>query len=101
MPALRTAHSPICWAFPFWSAYLLGSIDIDGDWYPVGSQIAQWISLFQKDAKSIPKAFTSAAFLANQEFISSQRGKWSITRDLGADMDPPSISPAGTIVVSI
>jgi hypothetical protein len=76
-------------------------IDIDGNWYPVGSEIARWISLFQKDAKSIPKAFTSAAFLANQEFLSSQRGKWSIAHDLGADMNLPSISPAGTIVVTV
>jgi hypothetical protein len=77
-------------------------IDSYGDYYyPVGSYIAQWINYFQDNAEPVQKAFTSAAFLANQEFLSSQRGRFSVAQDLGADMDLPSISPVGIIVVSI
>lgn len=83
----------------------LGCISIgmsrDGTWYPAGSQIAQWIHRFQQGTGSIPSAFTAAAFLANKEFLSSKGGRWSINQDLGTDMDLPTISLAGIIVVSI
>ncbi|KAJ5384170.1 hypothetical protein N7517_002081 [Penicillium concentricum] len=73
----------------------------NGTWYSAESQIAKWIHLFQEGTDSISSAFTAAAYLANQEFISSQSGIWYINQDLGTDMDLPSISPAGIIVVSI
>ncbi|CAI7610564.1 unnamed protein product [Penicillium discolor] len=73
----------------------------NGTWYPAGSQIADWIQQFESSADSIPLTFGAAAFLANQEFLSSQAGGWYIYQDLGTDMDLPSISRVGVIVVSI
>ncbi|KAJ5163913.1 uncharacterized protein N7500_005743 [Penicillium coprophilum] len=73
----------------------------NGTWYPAGSKIAQWIRRFQQQTDSISNAFTAAAFLANQEYFFSQSGRWYIMQDLGTDMDLPSISTAGIIVVSI
>lgn len=72
-----------------------------GTWYPPGSQIAEWIRVFEQAADSIPHVFTAAAFLANKEFLSGQGGGWYIHQDLGTDMDLPSISRVGIIVVSI
>ncbi|OQE47016.1 hypothetical protein PENCOP_c001G08026 [Penicillium coprophilum] len=73
----------------------------NGTWYPAGSKIAQWIHQFQQETDSISNAFTAAAFLANQEYLFSQRGRWFVIQDLGTDMDLPSISTAGIITVSI
>ncbi|KAJ5835334.1 hypothetical protein N7447_001360 [Penicillium robsamsonii] len=75
---------------------IAAGISGNGTWYPAGSQIAEWIDRFQQGTDSISNAFTSAAYLANQEFLFS-RG----VDDLGTDMDLPSISSAGIIVVSI
>lgn len=74
---------------------------VNGTWYPAGSQIADWIQQFEESADSIPLAFAGAAFLANQELLSSQAGGWYIYQDLGIDMDLPSISREGIIVISI
>ncbi|KAJ5513785.1 hypothetical protein N7463_003337 [Penicillium fimorum] len=74
---------------------------INGTEYPAGSYIAKWIFWFQTGTASISSVFTSAAYLANQELLSSLDGRWYINQDLGTDMDLPSISSAGIILVSI
>jgi len=53
------------------------------------------------DGKHITNAFTSAAFLANEAWLTSQlRGSWRVNYDYGADTVVPVISLTGIIVVS-
>ncbi|KAJ5175617.1 uncharacterized protein N7482_001494 [Penicillium canariense] len=72
-----------------------------GEWYPAGSSISQWLSWFTNYADRLPTAFTAAAYLSNAQLLATIPGSWYVYQDLGENMEIPSISLTGIIVVSV
>jgi hypothetical protein len=70
-------------------------------------QVASYVKLFYYnvygdwDGERITNAFTSAAFIANEAWLNSPEGGWTVSCDYGADTTVPVISPTGIIVISV
>jgi len=70
-------------------------------------QVASYVKLFyynvygRWDGERITNAFTSAAFIANEAWLNSPEGGWTVSSDNGADTTVPVISPTGIILISV
>ncbi|KAL1583325.1 hypothetical protein WHR41_08047 [Cladosporium halotolerans] len=72
-------------------------------------QIIAFVKLFYRDiyggyeGERITNAFTSAAFLANEAWLTSvsREGSWRVSYDYGADAVVPVISSTGVILISV
>lgn len=70
-------------------------------------QIANYVKLFYwndydgYNGERITNAFNSAAFIANEAWLNSPSGEWSVSYDYGADATVPVISATGMIVISV
>ncbi|KAJ5272622.1 hypothetical protein N7478_007747 [Penicillium angulare] len=78
-----------------------GCLQGDGYYTLAGGVITQYIDVFTSQANRFPTAFTAAAYLANQNFMKQLPGALYVYQDLGVDINIPSISLAGVIVVSV
>jgi hypothetical protein len=75
----------------------------------MGTSLITWLQKFQfspgkNDGTNngyLASTFTAAAFLANQAWMGNVKGKLEIHYDMGADIQIPSISQAGIILISI
>ncbi|KAJ5833675.1 hypothetical protein N7474_001986 [Penicillium riverlandense] len=63
--------------------------------------IGDWLVAIYTNPGQIPNAFTSAAFLSNKHLIESMEASWTISQDLGSEMEIPGISLGGVVVVSV
>ncbi|KAE8442481.1 hypothetical protein EG329_003324 [Mollisiaceae sp. DMI_Dod_QoI] len=79
------------------------NIDAQGTSSGVGSILAGWLSNFQDDTTHLSNVFTTAAYLANQAWVTNN-GELGhsliINFDYGTDIEVPTISRAGIILIS-
>lgn len=72
----------------------------------VYNEVDGWILNFNYENERVSNAFTSAAYLANQAWMQYNGPSYnlktlSISFDLGADTQKPSISRGGLILISL
>ncbi|KAJ5681713.1 uncharacterized protein N7477_001653 [Penicillium maclennaniae] len=77
------------------------SIWTEDAWNPAGSLISTWLQWFTNGANRFPSVFTAAAYLCNAQLLNVLPGSWDVYQDLGKDMEIPSISMGGIVLVSI
>ncbi|KAJ5300771.1 uncharacterized protein N7443_005773 [Penicillium atrosanguineum] len=80
---------------PFYDLCISFDILGDEEWSPAGSSISARLQWFTNNADRFPSVFTAAAYLCNAQLLSD------VYQNLGKDLEIPSISLLGIVLVSI
>jgi hypothetical protein len=87
------------------TSYCITNEDARRNGFSAEELAARWLGEFFQGNQSLSIAFTTAAFIANQNWLNNNLGSTgqralSISYDMGADTDIPVISRGGIIAVS-